>query len=92
MTCLMTIADWERGEWSRFATAAYKVGKNRTGHKFSCAASLPKGQKLDITCYDALMRTYRKWLTFNEYPEPDGALAEPIEDRKTAEGYYQGAK
>lgn len=69
MTCLMTITDWERGEWSRFATAAYKAGHNKVGNRYSAAAAIPKVDKgMVISLYDRLMADYRRWLVFNEFP------------------------
>lgn len=64
---IMTITQWEKDEWSRFARAAYADKRNDVGHLFSVAASLPDRSTVSIASYDALMAQYRRWLCFNKY-------------------------
>jgi hypothetical protein len=64
----ITPTGYEKGEWSRFAQAAYGRGENSIGHRFSVAASLPTGAAMDLAYFDGLQRDYRAWLSFNEYP------------------------
>lgn len=71
---MITITEHEKTEWSRYAQAAYVAGRNDIGHKMSVAASLPKGAQMTVSNYDALMSSYRAWLTFNEFKP----IADPV--------------
>lgn len=65
---MIMVTPHEKNEWSRFAQAAYEVGHNDVGTRFSVAASTPAGAHLLMPVYDELMGTYRGWLVFNEFP------------------------
>jgi hypothetical protein len=65
----MEIGAYERNEWSRMARAAYRVGKNDVGHRYSAAASVPNGYRFLLSRWDELMAGYRQWLVSNEWPE-----------------------
>lgn len=66
----ITPTQHEKNEWSRMARAAYASGRNWTGHRYSAAASLPNGAKLQVCAFDTLQHNYRIWLINDEYPEP----------------------
>ena len=57
----------DKKEWARMAQAAYKVGENFTGHRYSAYAAWPSNQEMRIDVYNTLMRNYRRWLVFGEY-------------------------
>lgn len=65
----MRLTSWETACWRAMAQAAYANGHNATGHRFSAAGALPDNSDIPLPRYDSLMRDYRAWLTFNEYPE-----------------------
>jgi len=54
---VITPTEHEKNEWSRLATAAYSLGKNSIGHKFSMAATLLKGEPCRV-----------EWFEFGEFP------------------------
>lgn len=64
----MVPTEHEKSEWSRMAQAAYKASLNPVGHRYSVAASLPKGGALPLARFDELQSGYRAWLVFNEFP------------------------
>lgn len=63
-----TPTEHEKREWSRMATAAYSSGRNPIGHRYSMAATLFRGEPMDLQRFDALQNGYRAWLVFNEWP------------------------
>jgi hypothetical protein len=65
---MIPIDQYIKNEWARFAQAAYAIGKNSVGHRYSAAASLPNGAEMPIQRFDELQRAYRAWLAFNQYP------------------------
>ena len=66
---MITPTEHEKSEWSRFAQAAYKAGRNDLGHRFSMAAACTlKGQAIDGERFYALQDIYRDWLCFNRFP------------------------
>ena len=65
---MITVTNWEKSEWTRLATAAYAQGVNAIGHRYSAAAALPNGTRLDCATYDRLQGPYRQWLVFNIMP------------------------
>ncbi len=60
--------DHDKREWARMAQSAYGSNRNDVGHRFSCAASVPRGLRMRLAHYDALMHAYRAWLCFGEWP------------------------
>lgn len=65
----ITVLDYNKAEWSRFAQAAYKIGRNDVGHRFSTLASMPHDAEMPIKRFDLHQNIYRDWLCFNKYPE-----------------------
>lgn len=65
---MITVDQYLKNEWARFAQAAYAIGKNSVGHRYSAVASIPNGTQLPVKRFDELQRAYRAWLAFNEYP------------------------
>ncbi|MGY8661790.1 hypothetical protein Q3C01_05400 [Bradyrhizobium sp. UFLA05-109] len=65
---MITVDQYLKNEWARFAQAAYAMGKNSVGHRYSAAASIPNGTRLPVQRFDELQRAYRAWLAFNECP------------------------
>lgn len=59
----------EKMEWSRMAQAAYAIGRNDIGHRYSAAASLRNGDWIPLKFYDDLMKGYRPWLLWNTWPD-----------------------
>ena len=55
-------SQYEKSEWSRMAQDAYAKDRNDTGHKFSMAATLAKGESVALSWFDALQTEYREWL------------------------------
>ena len=69
MKTIFTFTEHEKSEFARMAQAAYNRGFNSIGHRFSAAASLPKGyETTDTKWADTLMEDYRNWLVFDKYP------------------------
>lgn len=68
-TLTMTLGPFERQEWHRMASDAYKTGRNEFGHRFSVACA---HREMDIRVYDSLMVQYRRWLVggWNEVENP----------------------
>ncbi len=66
--CQMTPTHHEKMEWSRLAVAAYSIGRNDLGHRFSAHASLRTEDSIDIRTFDALQNVYRDWLCFGRFP------------------------
>jgi len=66
----ITPTEHDKKEWSRMAQAAYAARLNSVGHKFSGAASIPKGAALPIKKFDELQKQYRAWLIDNVFPNP----------------------
>ncbi len=64
---MITVSQHVKNEWARMAQAAYTLGFNRNGHRYSAAASLPNGTQLACTVFDSLQHEYRAWLCFNEF-------------------------
>ena len=62
---------YEKHEWSRFATVLYSKRLNAFAHKFSAAAALPRSAAIDLKTFDQLQEIYRQWLCFDEYPEAE---------------------
>lgn len=62
--------DHTKAEWARLAVDAYRLGLNDTGHRFSGAAALSRGDVITLQMYDALQAEYREWLIagFPGYP------------------------
>jgi len=58
----------EKNEWSRMATAAYRIGRNDVGTMYSVAASASNGQRFRLDYFDQLMTGYRAWLMFGQWP------------------------
>lgn len=58
----ITPTEHEKSEWSRMAQDAYARDLNDTGHKFSMAATLAKGEDCATAWFDALQTEYRAWL------------------------------
>ena len=58
----------EKNEWSRMAQAAYSADRNNIGHRYSVAASTPRGFEMTLPYFDKLQTAYRAWLVFNEWP------------------------
>lgn len=52
----------EKNEWSRLAQAAYAIGLNGVGHKYSVAASIPRDGAINAAYFDELQTGYRSWL------------------------------
>jgi len=69
---MMTVTNYEKNEWSRLATAAYAIGMNGIGHRYSTAASIPNGARLPLATYDALQAGWRAWLVFNDFSKAEG--------------------
>ncbi len=65
---MITLTAHEKSEWSRMAQAAYKVGLNHVGTRYSVAASLPADARMSEGRFDELQRDYRAWLTHNVFP------------------------
>lgn len=59
---IATPTDHEKAEWSRLAKDAYSRGRNEIGHRYSAAASLPKGAEMPSPRFTSLMRDYQAWL------------------------------
>jgi len=68
---MSTIAPTEhdKNEWVRFAQAAYSIGRNDIGTRYSVAASLPRNATIETARFDSLQENYRAWLVFNEFPQ-----------------------
>jgi len=58
----ITVTDHVQREWSRMAQDAYSNDRNDIGHKFSGAASIPRGSRLTCQAFDELQSLYRLWL------------------------------
>ena len=63
-----TPTEHEKAEWSRMAKAAYASNRNPIGHRYSMAATLFRGEPMDLRRFDSLQDGYRAWLVFNEWP------------------------
>ncbi len=60
---LITVTEHNKAEWSRLAQGAYLHGnRNSFGHRYSMAATLRVGEKMDLDTYDMLQEGYREWL------------------------------
>jgi hypothetical protein len=59
----------EKMEWARMAQAAYAIGRNDIGHRYSAAASLRNGDWIPVRMFDGLQTDYRAWLVFGEWPQ-----------------------
>ncbi len=68
MARTMTPTEHEKRGWARFAQAAYRIGRNDVGHRYSGAATLRIGEAMPLARFDELQAGYRAWLCFNEYP------------------------
>lgn len=66
---MITVLEHDKREWARFAQACYGRGFNEYGHRYSAAASLPRGAQMDVARFDQLQAGYRVWLVFNEMGE-----------------------
>lgn len=65
----MTPTEHEKREWSRMAQAAYKIGRNDIGHRYSVAAAVTViGGTMEAAKFDTLQAGYRAWLCRNEFP------------------------
>jgi len=64
---MMTPTEHEKREWSRMAQAAYAIGNNDIGHKYSMAATLRIGEPMHVTTFDRLQSGYRQWLNWNDF-------------------------
>ena len=64
----ITPTEHEKAEWSRMAVAAYSANRNDVGHRYSAAASLPRGSIIPVNRFDNLQHGYRAWLCWNELP------------------------
>ena len=74
----ITVTEHDKNEWSRMAKDAYSNGINYIGHRYSMAASIPRGTMLTCQSFDALQINYRAWLIdgidqFREVDEDDSA-------------------
>jgi hypothetical protein len=58
----------EKAEWARLAQAAYEQGYNRIGHRYSAAASMPEGMRIQAWRFNDLQSDYADWLVFGEWP------------------------
>lgn len=65
---MITVLQHDKDEWARLAQAAYAAGFNRIGHRYSAAASMPAGMKMQAWQFDDLQSDYRAWLVFGEWP------------------------
>lgn len=65
---MMQPTQHEKNEWSRMAQAAYSVGRNDIGHRYSVAASIPRDSALTTRHFDELQRGYRAWLVDDVFP------------------------
>ena len=59
---VITPTEHDKAEWARLAQDAYRLGLNDTGHRFSGAAALRRGEPITYQAYDALQAEYREWL------------------------------
>jgi hypothetical protein len=59
---MITVTQHDASEWARMAQAAYREGRNRTGHRYSAAAATLAGKRIEASVFDALQRPYRQWL------------------------------
>lgn len=65
----MTPTHAEKMEWARMAQAAYAIGRNDIGHRYSGAASLSRDGWMPLALYDDLMKGYRPWLLWDTWPD-----------------------
>ena len=65
---MITPTQHEKNEWSRLAQAAYAIGSNTVGHRYSGAASIPTNARLSDAQFDELQTGYRSWLVDNVLP------------------------
>ena len=77
-TIIITPTEHDKAEWSRMARAAYRVKHNAIGHRYSAAASLPIGAKLDVSVFDSLQRPYRQWLIWNDFMFHDDLVKQAL--------------
>jgi len=63
----------ERSEWARMADSCEKAGKNCC-YLYRAASKLNGPMK--PWTYDALQKTWRRWLVFGVHELPDDGLAE----------------
>lgn len=68
---MITITQYEKDQRSRFAQAAYQAGKNIIGHRYSVAASIPNGARMEVATYDSLQDGWRAWLVFNDFSKAE---------------------
>jgi hypothetical protein len=86
---MIHITEHDKAEWSRFAQAAYAIGRNDVGHRFSVAAACTiNGQSMPVDRFDYLQGQYRAWLCFNEFP--DEIVNEPSISEQRAMGVHFG--
>ncbi len=60
----MVVSEHNKSEWARMAQDAYRTDRNDYGHRYSAAASIPRGTMLTCARYEELQSIYRKWLVF----------------------------
>lgn len=65
-----TPTDAERSGWAQMAQAAYKLGLNAIGHRYS-AASSNYVDSFNHIKYDSLMADYRMWLIDGAFPREE---------------------
>ena len=61
---IITPTEHDKAEWSRMAQDAYRTNRNFYGHRYSVAATLPKGEPMRADVFDTLQNTDRTWLVF----------------------------
>lgn len=66
---MITPTSAEKLEWSRMAQAAYAIGRNDIGHRYSVAASLPALARIGTKDFDELHGDYRAWLIDGAWPD-----------------------
>ncbi len=66
---MITPTTAEKSEWSRMAQAAYAIGRNDIGHRYSAAASLPALTRIATRAFDELHGDYRAWLVDGTWPD-----------------------
>lgn len=70
---MITVTQYEKDQWSRFAQAAYAADRNAIGHRYSGAASIPNGARLPVAVYDSLQAGWRAWFVFNDFSNAESA-------------------
>lgn len=64
----ITVTKHDCDEWSRMATAAYAADRNDIGHRYSMAATVGDGARVNTAWYDRIQAGYRAWLVSGEWP------------------------